>query len=257
MEKKKIVVFGDLPIATKVVQWIGNVEELELIGCVVSKPDAHNNDPWKDTPMLKEYCEENHIKVFQNSIELKELYEAKELDLGLSCRFSKILKKDIIDLFRIGIINMHGGLLPEFGGPYSCNYSILFGEGKGGGTLHWIDENIDTGDIIRRCEFDILPDDTAYDVFQKTQCALYENLIEVILPIINGDMSDFISQQELINNGYAHRYFKLNSIEEYKEIDLNDSKENILKVVRAFDFPGYEPAYFVVEGKKIYLRMES
>ena len=47
--------------------------------------------------------------------ELVNLYSRKEIDLGLSCRFSKIIRKPIIDLFSKGIISIHGVLLPEFG----------------------------------------------------------------------------------------------------------------------------------------------
>lgn len=65
--------------------------------------------------MFREYARINNIKKLELD-ELVNLYSRKEIDLGLSCRFSKIIRKPIIDLFSKGIINMHGGLLPEFGG---------------------------------------------------------------------------------------------------------------------------------------------
>lgn len=256
MNRFKIVIFGDLPIASKMVEWTLNQDELDLIGCVLSNPNAHNNDPWTDIPMLEEFCEEKNIRILTIE-QLKEEFKTGEIDLGLLCRFSKIIKRDVIDLFKVGIINMHGGLLPEFGGPYSCNYSILFGDGKGGGTLHWVDEGIDTGDIIRRCEFEITPSDTGYTVFQRTQIALLENMKQIVLPILHGEITTFIKQKDLIAKGYKQRYFKKGSIDEYKCIDHKTvTEEELVKTVRALDFPGYEPAYFEVNGQKIYLRME-
>ena len=251
--KRKIVVFGDLPIATKVCMWISGQSSLELVGCVSSNPMAHNNDPWKDIPMLRDYCISNNIPLYSYE-EFKDDFPKKSLDLGLCCRYNKIIKKDEIDIFRIGIINMHGGLLPEFAGPYSCNYSVLFNSKKGGGTLHWIDAGIDTGDIIRRCEFDIENNDTGYTVFQKTQKVLLENMIDIILPILDGKMTEYIAQKELLDKGYEHHYFNLKSIEKYKKINISDTQENIVRTVRAFDFPGYEPAYIECGDSKLYLR---
>ncbi|MCM1048300.1 MAG: hypothetical protein NC433_07740 [Clostridiales bacterium] len=250
---KKIVVFGDLPIATKVCMWIKEESSLELIACVSSNPKAHNNDPWEDIPMLGDYCKANNILLYSYD-DFKANYSKKSLDLGLCCRYNKIIKKTEIDIFKKGIINMHGGLLPEFAGSYSCNYSVLFNSKIGGGTLHWIDEGIDTGDIIRRCEFQIENDDTGYTVFQKTQKVLYENMIEIILPILNGEITEFIAQKELLDKGYEHHYFDLKSIGRYKKINLSDSQDIIMRTVRAFDFPGYEPAYIECGSSKFYLR---
>ncbi len=251
--KRKIVVFGDLPIATKICMWIREERTLELVACVSSNPKAHNNDPWEDVPMLKDYCNANNIPLYSYD-NFKSDYAGKSLDLGLCCRYSKIIKKDVLDIFRIGIINMHGGLLPEFAGPYASNYSVLFNAEKGGGTIHWIDQGIDTGDIIRRCEFQIENDDTGYTVFQKTQNALFENMIDVILPILDGEVTEFIPQKTFLDQGHEHHYFNLKSIGQYKKINLSDPPDKILRTVRAFDFPGYEPAYIECGGNRLYLR---
>lgn len=255
MAKYKVIIFGELPIATKVAEWVRNNPRLELVGGVVQNKDAHNYDPWPDVPMFEAWCNKENVHIFQLN-ELLDAFEVGEVDLGLFCRYGKIVKSEIISLFKTGIINMHGALLPEFAGCYGCNFSIMFGNGKGGGTLHWVDAGIDTGDIIRRCEFDILSSDTAFDVFQKTEVVLYENMIDIVMPILEGNYTEpYIKQQELINKGYAYRYFKLGSIHDYKEITLSMDEEEITKIIRACDFPGHEPAWILdSEGKKIYLR---
>lgn len=254
MHKYKMIVFGDLPIASKVAGWVLKQPQLELLGAVLSNPNAHNHDPWQDVPMFEDFCNKEQVPLYTLD-GLKSSFTEGEIDLGLFCRFSKIVKRDIISLFRLGIINMHGGLLPEFAGPYSSNYSVLFGSKKGGGTLHWVDEGIDTGDIIKRCEFEILSDDTGFSVFQKTQEALYENMVKVIMPILRGEWKGYTKQKILLEQGYGHRYFKLGSLEEYKEIKKDMSEEEASRVIRACDFPGYEPAWVKDKnGKKIYLR---
>ena len=254
MKEYNILVFGSLPIATKIVKYINSIPNFNLLGVVIGDENPNDNDPWTDELCLGEYARINNIKKLELD-ELVNLYSRKEIDLGLSCRFSKIIRKPIIDLFSKGIINMHGGLLPEFGGLFSCNYSILFKSKVGGGTLHYVDEGIDTGDIIRRCEFEIEEIDTGYSVFQKTQLALYNNMVEIIPLVLNNQIKS-ISMKELVDKGYKHRYFNKKSILDYKEINNSDFETgDILYKIRAFDFPGYEPAYYKFNGKKIYMRM--
>ena len=224
MKKYRLVVFGDLPIASKIAEWIQEQQELELVCGVFSNINAHNNDPWSEVPMFQEYCRDTGIKICSLS-EFPEyiIRTCGALDLGLLCRFSKLIKPEIINMFRIGIINMHGGLLPEVGGVYSSNYSLLLGHKLGGGTLHWINEGIDTGNIIRRCEFEITDDDTAYTVFQKTQQALYSGMTDIILPILHGKLNHFQNQEELIAQGHEHHYFRPGSLEQHKRLSLNDA----------------------------------
>ncbi len=253
MKKYRIIVFGNLPIATKVVIELKKQENIELSGVVISDNTPHNNDPWDDIPCMYEFCKANKIEIIPLE-DMANKFKTNELDLGLSCRFGKIIKKEVIDVFNKGIINMHGGLLPEFAGLYSCNFSVLYGAEKGGGTLHYIDEGIDTGDILRRCEFDIEDGDTGYTVFQKTQKVLFENMMEII-PLVLEDKIEAYPMKELVEKGYESRYFNKSSIFSYKEIKPEMSEEELLRTVRAFDFPGYEPAYMVINEQKVYLRM--
>lgn len=247
-----MAVFGDLPIATKIVQYVLSNAEINLSAVIIGNESLHNNDPWLDTPCLVDFCMENGIETISLN-EFNSKFLCGELDLGLACRFSKIIKKETIDVFKLGIINMHGGLLPEFAGLYSCNMSILYGAKRGGGTLHYIDERIDTGDILRRCEFDITEEDTGYTVFQKTQMSLYENMIDIIPQVLHATIKA-IPMSTLLDKGLIARYFDKKSIFKYKEIRLDMSQEEIVRIVRAFDFPGYEPAFIKINGEKIYMR---
>ena len=167
--KKKVVVFGDLPIATKVTEDLLNRKDIDLVGVVLSNIPFNNNDPWDDVPALNEFAKLNKIKIF-NFHELSLI--KSDLNIGFSCRFSKIIPPNIIKKFSNGIINLHGGLLPECGGLFSSCHSILLKHKKAGGTLHFIDEFIDTGNIIKREEFEIKDTDTSISLFQKTQLDL-------------------------------------------------------------------------------------
>ena len=145
--------------------------------------------------------------------------------------------------------------MPEFAGLYSVNHTILSGSKIGGGTIHYVDEGIDTGGIVRRCEVEINDDDTSYDLFQKTQIALEKNLEEVIPYALEGHLPT-MSHEELIKKGYSSAYFDKHSLEGKKEVKIEELHTlKATNIIRAFDFPGYEPAFFYdYKGCKVYLR---
>lgn len=70
-------------------------------------------------------------------------------DLMISIRFGKILQNDAIGIPRIGTLNLHSGILPQYRGVMASFWSILQGNQEIGTTLHWIsDSGIDTGAIV-------------------------------------------------------------------------------------------------------------
>jgi methionyl-tRNA formyltransferase len=72
-----------------------------------------------------------------------------EPDLIVSIRFGQILEEPVIAVPRIGVINLHSGLLPAYKGVMASFWSLLNGERQLGTTLHWItDSKIDSGAII-------------------------------------------------------------------------------------------------------------
>ena len=122
-----------------------------------------------------------------------------------------------------------------------------------GGTIHWINEGIDSGNIINRAEFPITEEDTSISIFQKTQEALYKSFNTLLPDIISGNIES-ISQTELIEKGYESNYYNRNSLNGLKEISFSEmSSKEIMTHVRAFDFPGHEPAWTLIRGKKVYL----
>ena len=247
--KKKIVVFGDLPIGTKVIIDLIKRTDVELIGVVTSNKKLNNNDPWSNTPTVSEFAKLKKIQI----LNLNDILSIKSnLDIGFLCRFNKILSSKIIKKFSQGIINFHGGLLPECSGLYSSCHSILLKHKKGGGTLHYIDSGIDTGNIIKRIEFKINNKDTSISVFKKTQIALLNGYHEVIDSIIAGNIKS-IPQEKLIQKGIKRNYFNKHSLKGKRKIKINASKKDILRIVRAFDHPNHEGAYMLINGTKVFL----
>ena len=78
-----------------------------------------------------------------------------EPDLLVSAYFSQILKTEMIRVPRLGVLNIHPGWLPAYRGAMTYFWVLHDGVDRGGVTVHWIDEGIDTGQILARRSFPI------------------------------------------------------------------------------------------------------
>ena len=105
--------------------------------------------------------------VIHNSDECKKLIEEHQLDVGVILG-ARILKKKVISAFKIGVLNLHPGLIPQNRGLDNLKWAILKGY-KQGVTAHLINEKVDHGSIILQKEIDVFPDDTLLDVHLRIQ----------------------------------------------------------------------------------------
>lgn len=252
--KNPVVLFGSVPLATWVASRVLAQDSMQIVGVVCERESRRFDHHGLELPCVYDFARNHGIRV----MDLEEIPEAitpRIPHLGLSVRFSKILTQEIISCFERGIINLHGGLLPRYRGVNIANHCILEGAKNGGGTLHFIDCGIDTGPIIDRESFPIKPLDTAYDVFLKTQKALMTVFDRNLEAIASGEVKG-IDQQEYIINGETSRTYRKEDIEPYRELTLEMEQDEIIRRVRACDFPGHEPAYFNVQGRRLFVRMD-
>lgn len=102
-------------------------------------------------------------------------------DLVISIRFGQIFKAPVISIPKLGIINLHSGLLPAYKGVMASFWSLLNGESHLGTTLHWVtNSKIDSGQVISQRSQAVQPDLT----YSKQVLALYEPGVEQILEAV-------------------------------------------------------------------------
>jgi folate-dependent phosphoribosylglycinamide formyltransferase PurN len=89
-------------------------------------------------------------------------------DLLLSAYFPQILKDRVIGIPRLGVLNVHPGWLPAYKGAMAYFWVLKNGSDCAGVTVHWIDEGVDTGEIIARRSFCIEPGMTQQNVLVTT-----------------------------------------------------------------------------------------
>lgn len=180
-----------------------------------------------------------------NAPEVIERIRSLQPDFLFSFYFRNMLKKEILDIPKLGAYNMHGSLLPQYRGRVPVNWAIIRGEKETGSTLHVMNEKPDNGAIVDQQAVPILPDDTALEVFHKVTCAAEITLNRCLPGLIDGNAC--LKQQDLSQGGY----FGGRKPEDGK-IPWLDSAQNIHNLVRAVA-PPYPGAYTKLAGKQMRL----
>jgi len=163
----------------------------------------------------KDICKSFNFKssvVNHNSVQCENLIRENNLDLGIILG-ARILKKNIVDSFKIGIINMHPGLLPENRGLDNLKWAVIK-EQKQGVTTHLIDKNIDRGFLIDRQEISVYKDDSLVDIHLRLQAKEQSMMIDAIDKIGKINSTEDL---KLLDNGKHYN----RSIPEDIEKDFN------------------------------------
>jgi phosphoribosylglycinamide formyltransferase 1 len=106
--------------------------------------------------------------------ELVQMLRGAGVELVVLAGFMRVLKSPMLEAFPRRIINIHPSLLPKFPGLEAWKQALAAGERVTGCTVHYVDEQIDHGDIIAQREVPILPDDTAETLHARIQKAEHE-----------------------------------------------------------------------------------
>jgi phosphoribosylglycinamide formyltransferase-1 len=106
--------------------------------------------------------------------ELVQMVRDAGVELVVLAGFMRVLKAPMLEAFPRRILNIHPSLLPKFPGLEAWKQALAAGETVTGCTVHYVDEQIDHGDIIAQREVPILPNDTAETLHARIQIAEHE-----------------------------------------------------------------------------------
>lgn len=172
-------------------------------------------------------------------------------DICVSVLFDYILRREFLDIFPMGVINLHPSLLPYNKGQYPNVWSIVDGT-PAGVTLHYIDEGIDTGDVIFQKPVPVYSTDTGETLYHRLETAMVDLFVDTWPLIKKGDVRRFPQEKRA---GTSHRKKDVDWID---EIDLYRTyyAQELIDVLRARTYPPHKGAYFVDSyGKKVYLKL--
>ena len=140
---------------------------------------------------VKVYAQEKGLKIYQPA-KLRENEEItqiiKDINPDVICvvAYGKIIPKEILDIPKYGCINVHPSLLPKYRGPAPIQWAILNGDEKTGVTTMYLDEGMDSGDIILQEETKIGENETSGELWDRLSKIGAELLVETIKQIEEG-----------------------------------------------------------------------
>lgn len=98
----------------------------------------------------------------------------------------RILPADVLELPSKGSVNLHASLLPKYRGAAPIHWAVMNGEDETGCTIFWLDEKVDTGQIIRQKATEIGPNETTGDLYERLKKMGSELLVDVVEEIAHG-----------------------------------------------------------------------
>lgn len=169
------------------------IEEKYDICAVFTKPDKPQGRKRIITPPpVKVFAQEHGLQVFQpEKLKIRETYDLiKNLnpDAIVVVAYGKILPKNIIDMPKYGCINVHGSLLPRYRGAAPIQWSIINGDKVTGISTMFMDEGLDTGDILLQSKVSINGDETSEELKKRLSVIGADLLIKTLKELENGTL---------------------------------------------------------------------
>jgi methionyl-tRNA formyltransferase len=178
-----------------------------------------------------------------NTPEVMARIAAAQPDFLFSFYYRHMLKPEVLALAARGAYNVHGSLLPKYRGRVPVNWAVLHGERETGATLHEMVAKPDAGRIVAQSHVPILPDDTAFEVFNKLTVAA-EIVLDTALPDLISGKAQHREQDLAAGSYYGGRK------PEDGRIDWTQNAEAIHNLIRAVA-PPYPGAFFELAGERL------
>lgn len=222
----------------------GLIENYDVVG-VVSQPDKKvgRHQQLVNTP-IKEVALKNNIICFQ-PVKIREDYNnILELnpDIIVTCAYGQIIPKEILDFPRLGCINVHASLLPKLRGGAPIHKSIIDGYDKTGITIMYMDEKMDSGDIISQSETIITDTDNLESIHDRLSLMGSELLLNTLPSIIDGSNNRIKQNEEEVTYAW-------NIKREEEHIDFSKTRREVFNLIRGLSpVPG---ANFLLDNQEI------
>lgn len=169
MKKLNVIFMGTPDFAVPCLKML--YEKHTVLG-VITQPDRPKGRGQKlMASPVKQFAEEKNLNVYQ-PLKIKEpsfqaFLRSLQPDVIVVVAFGQILPKEILEIPPLGCINVHASLLPHYRGAAPIHWSVIQGETKTGITTMFMDEGLDTGDMILKKEIAIGLEDTTGEIHDR------------------------------------------------------------------------------------------
>jgi len=240
-KSSNIVLFGNNYVGREVLSWLIREGYVPVL-VVMHRPEASYY--FED---IKTLADEANIEVlYYDQVHKPEGIERirqAQPDVGISAYYGYILKPMILDLFPMGVINMHGAYLPWCRGR-NPNVWTIIDHAPAGVTLHLIGPGVDTGPILAQRRVDLTPDMTAKELYRKMEQAILSLFFDTFPKFLEGKISPQPQPEDI---GTFHLAAELT---ELKKLNLDEVMPvgRTIDMLRACTFPPFPGARFVANG---------
>jgi len=223
--------------------------DFNVVG-VFSQPDKPKGRGMKLIPTpTKEYAVSKSIPVYQplklkNNEEVLNILNELHPDLIVVVAYGKILPKYVLDFPKYGCINVHGSILPKYRGAAPIQWSVINGDKETGVTTMYMDEGMDTGNMITVAKTTIENEDTYGTLHDKLMALGAETLV--------ADLERLIKNEGKLESTKQPEEYTLAPMlsKEISMIDFNNKVETIINLVRGTNpFP---TAWCKLDEERIY-----
>lgn len=246
----KVVFLGTPDFSVKPLEAI-NASKHQVIA-VVTQPDRPVGRKAIITPCAVKACAQNlGLPVYSyEKIRYEGVEDLKALnpDIMVTCAFGQILSKEILEIAKHGVINVHASLLPKYRGSAPIQYSIINGDKETGVTVMQTDVGVDTGDILMQTKLDIKDNETAGELFDRLSDLGAKTIVDALDKIERGELTPIKQDESLAT--HVKMLSKNDGL-----IDFNKTATQINNLIRGLN--PWPIAFTFFEGKtlKVYSAM--
>ena len=249
------------------------VEAGHEVALVVTNPDKPKGRGMKLIPSdVKKYAIEQNLEVVQpikvkNNPEFVEQLKNINPDVICVVAYGKIIPKEILDIPRLGCINVHGSLLPKYRGAAPIQWAVLNGDKETGITTMFMDEGMDTGDMINKEVVQIGENETTGELWDRLSIIGANLLVKTLKDLEDGTYArekqgDDFTIAPMIKKEMAKIDWENQTSSEIKNLVrglnpfmgafsfLNDKKIKIWKVEKLAEKSDKEPGTVLISDSK-------
>lgn len=238
----RVIFMGTPDISAKVLQ--GLIDNGYNIVALIAQPDRPVGRKKIIEPVpTKVVAEKYNIPVYQPVKIRKEfdfVYDLKP-DVIVTLAYGQIVPQALLDIPKLGAINLHGSLLPKYRGAAPIQYALMNNDKVSGMTLMRMVKEMDAGEMYDKEEVEISLEDNSTSLFEKMGDAALRLILRALPKYLNGELVGVPQDESLVS-------FCPTIKPEEEKLDLNKSKEEIFGYIRALsDLPG---AYLYLDNEK-------
>lgn len=243
----KLVLYATQNNGYNIIKYLTSRKDAD-IKLVIIYPDQKNFRNTRLISLLKKL--KLPFKIYRHDLLLFPFIKRINPDIIFSVSWRNKIPLYILKCSKMGGVNLHIGLLPQYSGTFINAWPLINGENEAGSTLHWMTDTFDMGNIIHEEKFPITAWDTGSEVFEKLSksCVLG---FKKAWPFARNWLKESWKQKG------KRKFYSLIDYKRTNKIDLEKNMKvgDFINLLRGKTFKGFKVAYFVdpITQKKVYV----